>query len=77
MSGFFHPDQKPSQHHPEQLVQCSEPTARSFGVQHQQLLAKGQIFEDETLAGAESNENPAGEMAEGYDHGRILSERAA
>ena len=77
MRGSFHPDQSFRKTTQNSLCKAGHSTARSFGVQHQQLLAKGQIFEDETLAGAESNENPAGEMAEGYDHGRILSERAA
>jgi hypothetical protein len=49
-------------------------TARSFGVQHQQLLAKGQIFEDKAVARTESNENKAEEMPEEYDHGKNLIE---
>jgi hypothetical protein len=54
----------------------SQSTARSFGVQHQQLLAKGQVFEDKAVARTESNENPAEEMPQEYEHGRILSKHA-
>jgi len=43
-------------------------------VQRQQLLAKGQIFEDEIRAGTESTDNPAEEMPEGHDHGHDLIE---
>jgi hypothetical protein len=43
-------------------------------VQHQQLLAKGQIFEDKAVARTESNENPAEEMPEEYHHGKNLIE---
>ena len=63
-----------SQHDPEQLVQRSEPMAGSFGVQSNQLLAEGQVFEDEILTRAESAQNPAEEMPERYDHGRNLTE---
>jgi hypothetical protein len=37
------------QRDPEQLVQGSQSTARSFGVQGQQLLTETQVFEDEIL----------------------------
>jgi hypothetical protein len=43
-------------------------------MQHQQLLAKGQIFEDKAAARTESNENPAEEMPKEYDHGKNLIE---
>ena len=61
---------KPSQHYPEQLVQRSESMARSLGVQGQQLLAEGQIFEDEILSGTERTHEPSQEMAERNEYGR-------
>jgi hypothetical protein len=36
------------------------------------LLAQGEVFQDEILAGTESSENPAEEMPEGHDHGKNL-----
>ena len=63
-----------SQHDPEQLVQRSEPMAGSFGVQSNQLLAEGQVFEDEILTRAESAQKPAEEMAERCDHAKNLTE---
>jgi hypothetical protein len=50
---------EPSQHYPEELVQRSESMARSFGVQSQQLLAEGQIFEDEIFSGTEGTDKPS------------------
>jgi len=32
------------------------------------LLPQGEVFQDEILAGTESNKNPAEEMPEGHDH---------
>jgi hypothetical protein len=60
---------KRSQGDPEQLVQGSESTARSFGVESQQLPTESQVFEDEVLAGTESADYPAEEMSERHDHG--------
>jgi hypothetical protein len=62
-----------SERNPEQLVQGSQSTARSLGVQSQQLLMKSQVFEDEVLAGAESAEHPAEKMSKPNDHGRNLT----
>jgi hypothetical protein len=67
---LFPSSPEPSQHHPEQLVQRSESMARSFGVQSQQLLAEGQIFEDEILSGTERIHEPSQEMAERMKYGR-------
>jgi hypothetical protein len=61
---LFPSSPEPSQHYPEQLVQRSESMARLFGVQSQQLLAEGQIFEDEILSGTERTHEPSQEMAE-------------
>ena len=63
-----------SQHDPEQLVRRSEPIAGSFGVQSNQLLTEGQVFEDEILTIAESAQKPAEEMAERCDHAKNLTE---
>jgi hypothetical protein len=38
-----------SQNDPEQFVPCRQATARSLGVQRQQLLAQGQVLEDQIL----------------------------
>lgn len=59
-----------SQYDPEQLVQRSESMARLFGVQSQQLLTEGQIFEDEILSGTERTHEPSQEMAERNEYGR-------
>jgi hypothetical protein len=52
------------------MVQRSETMARSFGVQSQQLLAEGQIFEDEILSGTERTHETSQEMAERNEYGR-------
>jgi hypothetical protein len=49
---------------PEQLVQSCQSTARSLGVQSEQLLTESKIFEDEVLSGTESIHNPSQEMSE-------------
>jgi hypothetical protein len=59
---------------PEQLVQGSQSTARSLGVQREQLLTESKIFEDEVLSGTESTDNPSEEMSERRDHGQDLIE---
>src|ERR1700731_2420916 len=61
-----------SQRNPEQLVQGGQSTARSLGVQSQQLLMKSQVFEDEVLAGAESADHPLEEMPERQDHSKNI-----
>ena len=68
--GFLHPDQNRSQRNPEQLVHGSQSTARSLGVQSEQLLMKSQVFKDEVLTGTETADQPAEEMSERRDHSR-------
>jgi hypothetical protein len=60
------------QRDPEQLVQGSQSTARSFGVQGQQLLTESQVFEDEILPGTESADHPAEDMPDRHEHGKNL-----
>src|ERR1700740_3840359 len=55
---LFPASPKPSQHDPEQLVQRRESPARSPRAQSQELLAEGQVFEDEILSRTEGNYNP-------------------
>src|ERR1700675_485047 len=62
-----------SQSNPEQFVQGSESTVRSFSVESQQLPTESQVFEDEVLAGTESADYPAEEMLERHDHGKNFS----
>ena len=51
-----------------------ESTTGAFGVQHQQLLAEGQVFEDKILARAEDDDDPTDQVPEEGDPGpRILS----
>jgi hypothetical protein len=64
------PGPERSQRNPEQLVHGSQSTARSLGVQNQQLLMKSQVFKDEVLTGTESADQPAEEMSEQRDHSR-------
>jgi hypothetical protein len=45
-------------------VQGSQSTARSFGVQSQQLLTESEIFKDQVLSGTESTDNPSQEISE-------------
>jgi hypothetical protein len=59
-----------SQRNPEQLVHGSQSTARSLGVQSEQLLMKSQVFKDEVLTGTETADQPAEEMSERRDHSR-------
>jgi hypothetical protein len=66
------PGPERSQCDPKQLVQGSQSTARSFGVQGQQLLTESQVFEDETLPGTESADHPPQEIPEQHDHGKNL-----
>src|SRR5207245_5104638 len=61
---------KPSQHDPEQLLQSTESPARSPCAQSQELLAEGQVFEDEILSRTEGTNNPADEVSETRDHGQ-------
>src|SRR6266436_8912966 len=49
------PGPERSQCDPKQLVQGSQSTARSFGVQGQQLLTESEVFEDEILPGTGSS----------------------
>ena len=56
--------------HPE----GSESPPRLFGVESQQLLTQGKVFEDEVLAGTERRNNPSEEVPEQQNHGRILSD---
>ena len=51
-------------------MQRSESTARSFGVQSQQLLAEGQIFEEEIFSGTEGTDKPSQEVPERNEYGR-------
>ena len=39
-----------SQNYPEQFLWCRQATARSLCVQRKELLAQGQVLEDEILA---------------------------
>jgi len=71
------PGPEPSQYNPEQLVQRCQSTARSFGVQRQQLLTEGKILKDKILSGSESTDDPSEKMSERPDHGQILSKHAA
>jgi hypothetical protein len=43
-------------------------------MESQQLLAEGEIFENEILAGTERTDNPVEEIAEPDDHGKNLTE---
>jgi len=67
---LFPANPKPSQHDPEQLVQSAESPARSPCAQSQELLAEGQVFEDEILSRTEGTDNPADEVSEPRDHGQ-------
>ena len=73
MRGLGPPGPERSQRSPEQLVHGSPSTARSLGVQNQQLLMKSQVFKDEVLTGTESADQPAEEMSERHDHGKNSS----
>jgi hypothetical protein len=44
-----------------------------FGVESQQLLTQGKVFEDEVLAGTERSNDPAEEVPEPYDHAQNLT----
>src|SRR5215469_11658478 len=67
---FSPPGPERSQRNPEQLLHGSQSTARSLGVQSQQLLMKSQVFKDEVLTGTESTDQPAEKMSDRSDHSR-------
>src|ERR1700730_10247291 len=60
-----------SQRDPEQLVHRSQSTARSFGMQGQQLLTESQVFDDEVFPRTKSRDNPSEDIPE-HDHGKNL-----
>jgi hypothetical protein len=65
-----------SQRNPEQLVHGSPSTARSLGVQGQQLLMKGQVFKDEVLPGTESADNQPRKRRSDAIIAEIISEKS-
>jgi len=69
---FFPSCPESSQCDPEQLVGCSESSARSFDMKSEQLLPQRKIFEDEILAGTKGTAKPAEEVPEPHDHGKNL-----
>src|ERR1039458_4983246 len=52
------------------ILPGSQSTARSFGVQSQQLLTESEIFKGEVRSGTESTDNPSQEMSERRDDGQ-------
>lgn len=64
----------PSQYNPEQFVRCSEPSARSLGVESEELLTQGEILQDEVLARTEGTNNPAEHVPEPQNHDQNFSE---
>jgi adenylate kinase family enzyme len=46
------------QQDPEQLLRGGESAARSLSMQGKQLLTKGEVFENEILAGTKSAKQP-------------------
>jgi hypothetical protein len=44
-------------------------------VQSEELLAKGEVFQDEMLAGTKGTAKPAEEVSEPHDHGKNLIRR--
>ena len=46
------------QQDPEQLLRSGESVARSLSMQGKQLLTKGEVFENEILAGTNSAKQP-------------------
>jgi hypothetical protein len=74
MSGAFHP--APSLRNTTQNSLCNAVSlwrGRS-ACRANQLLAEGQVFEDEILTRVESAQKPAEEMAERCDHAKNLTE---
>ena len=74
---LFPSSPNPSQHNPKELVYCSEPSARSFGVEREQLLTKGKILKHEILTGTERTDYPAEKVPEPQDHGKNLIETSS
>jgi hypothetical protein len=66
------PGPERSQRNPEQLVEGSQSSARTWRVQSQQLPTESQVFEDEILPGTESAHHPAEEVSERRDHSQNL-----
>jgi hypothetical protein len=50
--------------------------ARSLCVQSQQLLPKGEVFEEEFFSGAKGRNNPAEQMSKAHKHQVIIAKSA-
>ena len=48
---------------PEQFVEGAEPWAGPFGMNSQQLLAQGEVLEDEVICRAKDGKNPAEQIS--------------
>src|SRR5207302_9771007 len=69
ISGFFQPAQSLRNTIQNNFCRALSP-ARSPCAQSQELLAEGQVFEDEILSRTEGTNNPADEVSEPRDHGQ-------
>jgi hypothetical protein len=70
--GFVHPDHNVLNATQNTLWIAVQSTARSLGVQSQQLLTESQVFEDEIFPRTKSPENPSEDIPERHDHGKNL-----
>ena len=50
--------------------------ARSFGVQRQQLLPKGEVLQEKFFSGAKEGDNPSKEMSKTHKHLGIITKSA-
>lgn len=64
---------QPPQDYPEQFVYGRKSTARSLGVENQELLTQSKVFENKILPGHKSSANPPEKMSEQRDHGKNLT----
>jgi hypothetical protein len=65
-----------SQNDPEQPVDGTQSRARSFSVQSQQLLPKGEVLQEEFFSGAKDGEDPAQQMSKAHKHRGIIAKSA-
>src|SRR5271169_5146865 len=65
-----------SQNDPEQPVDGTQSRTRSLCMQSQQLLAKGEVLQEEFFSRAKDGDDPAEQMSNAHKHQRIIAKSA-
>ena len=72
---FFPSSPELSQDDPEQLMRTGESTARTLGLESQQLPTQSEVLKNEIHTRPECTNNPTEEVPEPHDHGENLIRR--